>query len=142
MQLLAAGDLFPLSPPPRLFDFKYIPENIIANKERLKDLKIREGMFRHGTVPVAFTLSPIININLVICYHCMNNKGLMLLKKWECSAIYSWLTLLLTHTEKEVVFVASIVSVSVCPGGVYCRLGYSSQENPEQEHCSSIGISE
>jgi hypothetical protein len=35
--------LFPLSPPPRLFDFKHIPVSIIANKETLKDLKIREG---------------------------------------------------------------------------------------------------
>ena len=35
--------LFPLSPPPTLCDFKHIPESIIANKETLKDLKIREG---------------------------------------------------------------------------------------------------
>ena len=35
--------LFPLSPHPRLFDFKHIPVSIIANKETLKDLKIREG---------------------------------------------------------------------------------------------------
>jgi hypothetical protein len=35
--------LFPLSPPPKLFDFKVIPENMIANKETLKDLEIREG---------------------------------------------------------------------------------------------------
>jgi hypothetical protein len=34
--------LFPLSPSPMLYDFKVIPENIIANKETLKDLKIRE----------------------------------------------------------------------------------------------------
>lgn len=35
--------LFPLSPSPILFDFKYIPENIIANKQTLKGLKITEG---------------------------------------------------------------------------------------------------
>lgn len=35
--------LFPLSPSPTLFDFKYIPENIIANKQTLKGLKITEG---------------------------------------------------------------------------------------------------
>jgi hypothetical protein len=35
--------LFPLSPPPRLIDFKVIPENMIANKVTLRDLEIREG---------------------------------------------------------------------------------------------------
>ena len=35
--------LFSLSPPPWLYDFKVIPENIIANKETLKDLEISEG---------------------------------------------------------------------------------------------------